>query len=112
VRSQQLRGWPGDRADQSPLARASQRRRARTGAAEPAGDVMTRVESLLEHLVDAFTATAPEAGMAVTGLSLDVPVEAAIAEDGALLMTLPRGLLATGFEPPLGRLRLHCAGVA
>ena len=25
--------------------------------------------------------------------------------------SLPRGLLATGFEPPVGRLRLHCREV-
>lgn len=69
-----------------------------------------RLELLLDDLVDAFTnrAEAMSAGVVVTSFDLDLPVEAKFARDGTLLMTLPRGQLATGFENPLGRLRVHC----
>jgi hypothetical protein len=72
---------------------------------------MMRIEDLLMDLIDALAtphAASAHVAIAVTDFDLDVPVEARMAADGGLLMTLPRGQLATGFERPLGRLRLHC----
>ena len=73
---------------------------------------MTRLEELVGRLVESLAepelSDAGPTRMVVTALDLDVPVETRIGDDGALLATLPRGLLATGFEPPVGRLRLHC----
>lgn len=73
---------------------------------------MIRLEQLVHHLIDAFADHLPaqpsEGALIVTDLDLDVPVETRIAADGSVLMTLPRGLLATGFSLPLGRLRVHC----
>jgi hypothetical protein len=76
---------------------------------------MTRLEDLVGHLVESFAEPEMErstpARVAVTSLDLDVPVETRLTEDGILLASLPRGILATGFEPPVGRLRLHCREV-
>jgi hypothetical protein len=76
---------------------------------------MTRVDELVGHLVDSLAAYSADhdadADVLVTSLDLDLPVEARVADDGVLLMSLPRGLLATGFELPLGRLRVHCGEV-
>jgi len=47
------------------------------------------------------------AGLDVTRLEFDLPLEAQIAAGGELLTSLPRGLLATGFEPPRCRLRVR-----
>ena len=71
---------------------------------------MIRLEQLLVHLIDALIdrPEAAQAGVVISEFDLDLPVEARIDQSGAVLMTLPRGLLATGFENPLGRLRLHC----
>jgi hypothetical protein len=73
---------------------------------------MTRLEDLVDRLVESFAEpevarTAP-LRVAVTALDLDVPIETRFAEDGVVLATLPRGVLATGFETPVGRLRVHC----
>ena len=46
--------------------------------------------------------------LVITELQLDVPVEATIAHNGTVMATTPRGLMSTGFELPLGRLRLLC----
>lgn len=77
---------------------------------------MTRIEHLLQHLVSAFSerasGRAAQAGLIVSELQLDLPVEARFAEDGDVLMTLPRGLLATGFSLPHGRLRVTCEELA
>lgn len=73
---------------------------------------MTRLEELIEQLVDAFAVAPPEApglGLAVSEVSLDLPVEARIVRGGAVEMSLPRGMLATGFAFPHGRLRLRLA---
>jgi hypothetical protein len=43
-------------------------------------------------------------GLIVHQVDLDVPVESRFTRDG-VEMTLPRNRLATGFDPPLGRLR-------
>lgn len=70
---------------------------------------MTRIEQLLEHLADAFGGAAPEVpglGIEVTEVRMDLPVEAKIVRGGEVEMSLPRGMLATGFGMPHGRLRL------
>ncbi len=66
-----------------------------------------------EHLVVALAESVPSrAGgpadsiaVQVTDLRLDLPLEARF-DDAGLLATLPRGLLATGFDHPLDRVRL------
>lgn len=71
---------------------------------------MTPIEQLLEHLADAFaTAPPPVPGMAieVTEVKVDLPVEAKIVAGGAVEMSLPRGMMATGFGWPHGRLRMR-----
>lgn len=70
---------------------------------------MTRVEELVEHLADAFGGATPEVpgiGIEVTEVRMDLPVEARIVRGGELEMSLPRGMMKTGFGLPLGRLRL------
>ena len=70
---------------------------------------MTRVEELLEHLADAFATAPPEVpglGVEITEVRMDLPVEARIVRGGELEMSLPRGMLRTGFGMPLGRLRM------
>jgi len=46
-------------------------------------------------------------GLEVTGMELEVPVEARIVSGGQVLASLPRGRLATGFDMPHGRLSAH-----
>jgi hypothetical protein len=76
---------------------------------------MIRLELLLQHLLEAFTAAESgqlnDAGLVVDEVNLDLPVEARFAHDGAVLMTLPRGIMTTGFGLQHGRLRLHCVEV-
>ncbi|HET6762714.1 MAG TPA: hypothetical protein VFH27_03555 [Longimicrobiaceae bacterium] len=71
---------------------------------------MTRIEELIGHLAGAFGGDVPEApglGMEVTEVRMDLPVEARIVHGGEVEMSLPRGMLRTGFGGlPLGRLRL------
>jgi len=69
---------------------------------------VTRIEQLLEHLADAFAGSPPEVpgmGIEVTEVRMDLPVEAKIVRGGEVEMSLPRGMLATGFGWPHGRLR-------
>jgi hypothetical protein len=69
---------------------------------------VTGLEALLSSLCELASATgAPEqgTGIDVTRLELDLPLEARIAPGAVLLASLPRGLLATGFELPRCRLR-------
>ena len=73
---------------------------------------MTRIEQLIESLADAFAVAPPEApglGLSVAEIHLDLPVEARIVRGGEVEMSLPRGMLATGFAFPHGRLRLRLA---
>jgi hypothetical protein len=76
---------------------------------------MMRLEHLLNHLIDAFSDASAghthDAGLVVSELELDLPVESRFDKDGTVLMTLPRGQLATGFSWPHGRLRMQCAEV-
>ena len=73
---------------------------------------MMRIEELIQQLIDTFADRAPSQSadlrLVVSDFDLDLPVEARIANDGTVLMTVPRGLLATGFTLPISRLRLHC----
>ncbi|MEQ1568418.1 MAG: hypothetical protein ABMA64_22470 [Myxococcota bacterium] len=66
---------------------------------------MIPAEQLVARLACALGDT--PAGLAVTEWTLDAPIEAQIARDGSLELSLPRGRLATGFDPPLGRLALR-----
>lgn len=73
--------------------------------------MMVPAEQFLDELMDAFALTPPasdELSLVVTEIDLDLPVEARIDRDGMLLLTLSRGLLATGIANPLSRLRIHC----
>ena len=60
----------------------------------------------LAGLVPAAAESA-EAQLALTAadLQVDVPLESRIVDGGRLLASLPRGRVATGFDPPLGRMR-------
>jgi hypothetical protein len=73
---------------------------------------MTRVEYLLHDLIDSLVERtfrrSPVIVLVVDELHVDLPVETGFDRVGALLMTMPRGRLATGFEMPLGRLTIHC----
>jgi hypothetical protein len=71
---------------------------------------VTRIEELIEHLAGAFAGETPQVpglGMEVTEVRMDLPVEARIVRGGEVEMSLPRGMLRTGFGGlPLGRLRV------
>ena len=45
-------------------------------------------------------------GVGVVDLALDLPIEARVRAEG-LAVSTPRGRLATGFDPPRGRIRVH-----
>lgn len=71
---------------------------------------MTRIEELIEHLAGAFAGRHPQVPgleIGVTEVRMDLPVEARIVRGGEVEMSLPRGMLRTGFGGlPLGRLRV------
>lgn len=72
---------------------------------------MMRIEELIQQLIDTFADRAPQSAdlrLVVSDFDLDLPVEARIGNDGTVLMTVPRGVLSTGFNMPISRLRLHC----
>ena len=66
---------------------------------------MIRAEHLVARLADTVADAPP--GLVVTEWALEAPVEARIARDGSLELSMPRGRLATGFDPPLGRIALR-----
>jgi hypothetical protein len=75
---------------------------------------MTTIDQLITHLAHAVypdTAAADAVGLRVTDVDLVVPIESTGGEDDAVLIGIPRGLLKTGFERPLGELRLRFGGV-
>jgi hypothetical protein len=67
------------------------------------------IEQVLVDLADSVLARAggPEAGVAirVTRFNLDVPCELRLNTRAGLDASMPRGRLATGFDPPLGQIR-------
>ena len=72
---------------------------------------MNRLQELVANLGDALPGAVVDAdsrtGLGVTGVELELPVEWRIEAGGELAGSLPRGRLATGFDPALGRLRLR-----
>jgi hypothetical protein len=70
-------------------------------------------EQLLVELADAFAVVPRQAEgleIAIDEIRLDLPVEARIVRGGALELSLPRGMMATGFGFPHGRLRMRLTG--
>jgi len=67
----------------------------------------------LADVIVALAASLPavmeQSGTAVRCQTLDVtaPVEVQLGRDGNIRAQLPRGRMATGFDPPLGRLCAH-----
>jgi len=72
---------------------------------------MTTLDDLIVDLLWSLTDASPSAPdgsfVAVTSAGLDLPVEARLGADGRCLVTPPRGVTSTGFDPPLGRLLLN-----
>ena len=71
---------------------------------------MTTLDRLIAHLADAVAPTVPGVdalGLNVTDVDLVVPLESTSDALETVLVSLPRGLLHTGFERPLGELRLR-----
>ena len=71
---------------------------------------MTPLDTWLDGLIDAMP---PAVGDPVTGdgigivdLHVELPVEARVDGQG-LHVTTPRGRMVTGFDPPLGRIRMR-----
>ena len=69
---------------------------------------MLQLGDLLVQLISRMPAhvASSEALLALqtTALDLTVPIESRIVPDGELQASLPRGLLRTGFDPPLGQM--------
>lgn len=71
---------------------------------------MTTLDRLIAHLADAVAPQVPGLGglgLRVTDVDLTVPLESMFDADATVLVTVPRGLLRTGFERPLGELRMR-----
>jgi hypothetical protein len=74
---------------------------------------MTTLDRLITHLAEAVDPDIPGAGalgLTVTDVDLVVPLEAMSDGRELMLVGIPRGLLQTGFERPLGELRLRFSG--
>ena len=74
---------------------------------------MTTLDRLIVHLADAVAPDVSGAdglGLSVTDVAITVPLESMPGADDAVLVTIPRGVLKTGFERPLGRLQMTLAG--
>ena len=69
---------------------------------------MSSLEELLAGLLDAVPFGAGDAGagicVEVEAIELALPIEARLGRDGRFLAGVPRGQLATGFDPPHGAL--------
>ena len=67
------------------------------------------IEQLLVDLAGSILARAgsPEDGVAIriTRIDIDVPCELRLNKHAGLDASMPRGRLATGFDPPLGQIR-------
>lgn len=70
----------------------------------PFGELIVKLAGLVPE-----RAGSPEAGVSlrVAGLDLSLPVESAIGHGGELAASLPRGRMATGFDPQLSTLTLR-----
>ena len=71
---------------------------------------MTTLDRLITHLADAVDPDIPAAGVlgvTVTDVDLVVPLETMSDGRELMLVGIPRGLLQTGFERPLGELRMR-----
>lgn len=68
------------------------------------------LDRLITHLADAVSPV-PKGGeglgLRVTDVNLTVPLESMFDAHETLLVTVPRGVLRTGFERPLGELRMR-----
>ena len=74
---------------------------------------MTTLDRLIVQLADAVAPNVPGTdalGLEVTDVDLVVPLESTSDSTETVLVSLPRGLLQTGFERPLGQLRLRFCG--
>jgi hypothetical protein len=70
---------------------------------------VTTLDRLIAHLADAVAPHVPGVdalGLKVTDVDLVVPLESMTDSRELVLVSIPRGLLRTGFERPLGELRL------
>jgi hypothetical protein len=75
---------------------------------------VTGLDRLIVSMAQGFTerpaSASPEVQLEVTEVCFDVPIESQLDLRDLVAVTLPLGLLATGFERPLGRLRLRLEG--
>jgi len=70
---------------------------------------VTTLDRLITHLADAVAPNVPGLqglGLKVTDVDLVVPLESMPDSREVILVSIPRGRLQTGFERPLGELRL------
>ena len=70
---------------------------------------MTTLDRLITHLAEAVAPNVPGVkalGLKVTDVDLLVPLESMPDPREVVLVSIPRGRLQTGFERPLGELRL------
>jgi hypothetical protein len=70
---------------------------------------VTTLDRLIAHLAEAVAPNVPGVdalGLKVTDVHLVVPLESMPDSREFVLVSIPRGLLRTGFERPLGELRL------
>lgn len=74
---------------------------------------MNQLEALIVGLVDALPVDAGGAEhgvrVAITSVDLAIPVETRVDAAGAVLASLPRGRLATGYDVELSQLALRFA---
>ena len=74
---------------------------------------MITLDRLITHLAEAVAPEIPGLdglGLRITDVDLTVPLESTFDERETLLVTVPRGLMQTGFERPLGELHLRFSG--
>ena len=87
------------------MARRSEGRVALiTGGARGIG--AATAERLEELRVDGLTVAHPRSGRGITDVDLVVPLESMPDPRDVIHVSLPRGRLRTGFERPLGELRM------
>jgi hypothetical protein len=70
---------------------------------------VTTLDRLIADLADAVAPNVPGVeglGLKVTDVDLVVPLESMSDPREVVLVSIPRGLLETGFQRPLGELRL------